>query len=292
MLDVSRVCVVGLGLMGASLAAALRGSGFGGSVVGCARRVEAIEAGLERGWLDEGCTDMGAAVAEADVVVFCLPVEAIAEQVEALVELFKVGAVVTDVGSTKGMLAERLGAALEGSGVEFVGSHPICGSERRGFEAVDEALYTGRLAVVCGDEGASRGAVKVVHQLWEQVGCEVVSMGAGEHDEVLATTSHLPHLAAALVVRSVVRGDVERVADFCGTGFRDTTRVASGSAAVWADIVLSNRGALSGVLDSFERELGVLRELVASGDRLSLEKWFSEASSGRDELVERSRFLS
>ena len=292
MSGVNQISIVGLGLMGASLAAALRGSGYRGLITGCARRVEAIEAGLEGGWLDEGFMDMGDAVASADVVVFCLPVEAIAEWAGALVGSYKVGAVVTDVGSTKGMLAERLGAALEGSGVEFVGSHPICGSERRGFEAVDEALYTGRLCVVCGDEGASREAVKRVHQLWEQVGCEVMTMGAVAHDEVLAATSHLPHLAAALVVRSVLQGGVERVADFCGTGFRDTTRVASGSAGVWADIVLSNRGALGGVLESFERELGGLKELVASGDRAAVEAWFSEASLGRDGMVERSRFLS
>ena len=174
----------------------------------------------------------------------------------------------------------------EGS-VSFVGSHPICGSEKSGFEAADTHLYRDRLTVVC--PGASEAATARISALWECVGSEVLEMGAREHDGLLASTSHMPHMVAALVVRAVA-GEPDAI-DFCGTGFRDTTRVASGSSAVWADIMESNREVLQEKLIRFQDELSGLLMLLDSGSHTEMETWLREAARQRNKIVENSRYI-
>jgi prephenate dehydrogenase len=284
---VNQISIMGMGLMGASLAAALKDSAYSGSVVGWARRDEVCGAAEQSGWFDWVSADASVAVRDADVVVFCLPVQAIGEVVLSLVDDFKAGAVITDVGSTKLALAEKVAVPLAGGSVSFVGSHPICGSERSGFGAADTHLYRDRLTVVC--PGASEAAVARISALWACVGSEVIEMGAREHDVILASTSHLPHMAAALVVRAVA-GQPAAV-NFCGTGFRDTTRVASGSSAVWADIMESNREVLRETLVRFQDELSGLLSLLDSGSHAEMEAWLAEAAAQRDEMVNSSRYL-
>lgn len=284
---VNQISIMGMGLMGASLAAGLKDSAYSGSVIGWGRRDEVREAAERSGWFDSVTADAAVAVAGADLVVFCLPVQAIGEAVLALVDDFKVGAVITDVGSTKLALGEVLGTRLAAGSVSFVGSHPICGSEKSGFGAADACLYRDRLTVVC--PGDSEVAMARVSALWACVGSEVVEMGAREHDVLLASASHLPHMVAALVVRAVA-GEPDAI-DFCGTGFRDTTRVASGSSAVWADIMESNREVLRGTLVRFQDELSGLLRLLDSGSHAEMEAWLAEAAAQRDEMVDNSRFL-
>ena len=284
---VNQISIMGMGLMGASLAAALKDSAYSGTVIGWARRDEVCEEAKQSGWFDSVTADASAAVAEADLVVFCLPVQAIGEMVLELVSNFKPGAVVTDVGSTKLALVEALTMRLAEGSVSFVGSHPICGSEKSGFEAADTHLYRDRLTVVC--PGASEAATSRISALWAYVGSEVLEMGAREHDELLASTSHLPHMVAALVVRAVA-GEPD-VIDFCGTGFRDTTRVASGSSAVWADIMESNREVLRERLVRFQEELTGLLTLLDSGSHAEMEAWLKEAANQRNEMVENNRYI-
>ena len=193
---VNQISIMGMGLMGASLAAALKDSAYSGTVIGWARRDEVCEAAKWSGWFDSVTADASAAVAEADLVVFCLPVQAIGEMVLELVSDFKPGAVVTDVGSTKLALMEALTMRLAEGSVSFVGSHPICGSEKSGFEAADTHLYRDRLTVVC--PAASKAATSRISALWAHVGSEVLEMGAREHDELLASTSLLPHMVGSV----------------------------------------------------------------------------------------------
>jgi prephenate dehydrogenase len=284
---VNQISIMGMGLMGASLAAALKDSAYSGSVIGWARRDEVCEAAKRSGWFDSVTADASAAVAEADLVVFCLPVQAIGEMVLELASEFKPGAVVTDVGSTKLTLVEALTMRLAEGSVSFVGSHPICGSEKSGFKAADKHLYRDRLTVVC--PGASDAATARISALWACVGSEVLEMGAQEHDGILASTSHLPHMVAALVVRAVA-GERDAI-DFCGTGFQDTTRVASGSSAVWADIMESNREILQERLVRFQDELSGLLMLLDSGSHAEMEAWLREAASQRNEMVKNSRYI-
>ena len=284
---VNQISIMGMGLMGASLAAALKDSAYTGAVTGWARRDEVCEVAKQSGWFDSVTADASAAVAGADLVVFCLPVQVIGETVLELASDFKPGAVVTDVGSTKLALVEALTMRLAEGSVSFVGSHPICGSEKSGFEAADTHLYRNRLTVVC--PSASEAANARISALWACVGSEVLEMGAREHDGLLASTSHLPHMVAALVVRAVA-SEPDAI-DFCGTGFRDTTRVASGSSAVWADIMESNREILRASLVRFQDELSGLLTLLDSGSHAEMEAWLREAANQRNEMVENSRYI-
>lgn len=253
----NRVAILGLGLMGGSLGLALRRRGYSGRIVGYARRPETREVALADGAVDEVAAEPQTAVRDADVVVICVPILATAGLVEACVPGLKQGAVVTDVGSTKAALADAIGPMLAGTGAFFVGSHPIAGSEQQGLEGARADLYEGATVVVTPGDGCETAAVAATDALWRSVGARIVHMPASNHDEILARTSHLPHMIAAVLASTVGRGPShEEMAPYCGTGYRDTTRIAAGSPAVWMDILRTNRRAIA-------EELTVCREVLA-----------------------------
>ncbi len=280
------IAILGLGLMGASLALALKKRGFPGRISGYARREETRRQALETGMLDAVFADPADAAREADIVVVCVPIWTIAKLAQQIVGALKPGAVVTDVGSTKSELLKTMAAVFKDSAAHFVGSHPIAGSEKTGIEAGDPELYQGRLTVVCPSEGAAQ-----ISRIWQAVGSEVVEMSPEAHDSMLASTSHLPHMVAAALARSVADGDPSKKAAFCGTGFRDTTRVASGSADMWVDIIDTNRAALEVELDRFHQELRGLIRILRSGHGEDIRNWLEEASDARNEILKLNRFL-
>ena len=248
------VALLGLGLMGGSAGLALKKGRGPVKVRAYARREETREAALRLGMADEVFADPAEAVRGADLVIVCVPVCTIPTLVAAAKPGLKPGAVVTDVGSTKAWLAKEVRAVLANSGAVFVGSHPMCGSEKTGLNAATADLYRGAVCVVCSDTHSRSEAWKVTH-FWSGLGGRVVEMDATWHDQLAATTSHVPHLAAtALVLASA--GEVTELRDLVGKGFRDTTRVAAGSPEVWRDIVQSNAlqvlGGLKRVRDSVE----------------------------------------
>ncbi len=273
--------------MGSSLGLALKKRGSSVSIQGYARRPETCDAGLNAGAVDEACTDPLAAVSEADLVVICVPIWSIAALAEKIVPVLKTGAVVTDVGSTKQRLVERMDTLFSDSEACFVGSHPIAGSERTGVDAGNPDLYEGRLAVVCPSDETPAFAKEEVSRLWKSVGAEVIEMSAAQHDAMLASTSHLPHMVAAALARSV---GVEK-ADFCGTGFKDTTRVASGSANMWVDIIDTNRAPLEAALDRFHDELQGLIAILRGGNQADIRRWLEEAAASRNQVLNHNRFL-
>lgn len=276
-----------MGLMGSSLGLALKKRGAALRIQAYARRPETCEAALKRGAADSAFTDPKQAVRNAEVVVLCVPIWSIAKLAEEIMPALKSGAVVTDVGSTKSELLALMKEAFTGSEACFVGSHPIAGSEKTGVDAGNPDLYEGRLAVVCPAEETPADAVAAVSNLWKSVGSEVVEMSAAEHDATLATTSHLPHMVAAALARSVGTGK----ADFCGTGFKDTTRVASGSADMWVDIIDTNRTALEAELDRFHGELQGLISILRNGDSADIRRWLEEAAEQRNRILRQNRFL-
>jgi len=285
------ISVLGLGLMGASLALALRSRGFAGRLVGYARREETRRRAMEEGVVDEAFADPSEAARVADVAVICVPIWAIADLAKRVAPALKAGAVATDVGSTKSVLLEAVAPAFAESAGAFVGSHPIAGSERTGLEAGDPELYAGRLTVVCAPDGAPAAAKEAVARLWRAAGAEVREMSPEAHDALLASTSHLPHMVAAALARAVADDRPERKADFCGTGFKDATRVASGSADMWVDIVDTNRAALERELDRFHEELRGLIGILRSGNGADIRRWLEEAAADRDRMLELNRFL-
>ena len=280
------IAILGIGLMGASLALGLKKRGFTGRILGYARREETRSQALESGVADAVFADPSDAVREADIVVVCVPIWSIAKLAEQIIPSLKPGAVVTDVGSTKSELLKTMEPLFAKSPAHFVGSHPIAGSEKTGIEAGDPDLYEGRLTVVCAADGA-----EVISNLWKSVGSEVVEMSPEQHDAMLASTSHLPHMVAAALARSVADGDPAGKADFCGTGFKSTTRVASGSADMWVDIIDTNRSALEAELGRFHEELQGLIEILRGGNGDDIRAWLEEAANDRNQILKLNRFL-
>lgn len=256
------VAVIGMGLMGGSLGLALRRRGLA-RVRGYARRPETRQAALAMGAVDETFDSPAGAVQGAGIVVMCTPVLSIPALVHECLPALESGAVVTDVGSTKAELTNRLAPILAGGRVRFVGSHPMAGSEKTGIEVARADLYEGAVTVVTAPAGSGAGT-DLVAAMWEDVGSRVVRLGPEEHDALVARTSHLPHLVASLLVTATAGGNREDFQALCGPGYRDTTRIAAGSPEMWHDIVKSNRAEILGALRGFQGELaGLIADMEA-----------------------------
>lgn len=285
-LQMKTLTIIGMGLMGSSLGLGLKKRGADVRIQAYARKAQTRQRALELGAADEVFETPVDAVAGADIAVICVPIWSIAELAKEMMPALKPGAVVTDVGSTKTRLISLMKELFADREACFVGSHPIAGSEKTGVDAGNPDLYDGRLAVVC-PAGASESAVIEISNLWKRVGSEVIRMSASQHDAMLASTSHLPHMIAAALARSV---GVEK-ADFCGTGFQDTTRVASGSADMWVDIIDTNRVALEAELDHFHGELQGLLDILRNGNSDDIRRWLEEAADQRNVILSENRFL-
>jgi prephenate dehydrogenase len=277
--------------MGASLSLGLKKRGFSGRIQGYARREETRLQALEAGVADAVFDDPAEAVLDADIVIICVPIWSIAQLAEQIVPALKPGAVVTDVGSTKSELLKMMIPLFEKTTACFVGSHPIAGSEKTGIEAGNPDLYAGRLTVVCPSAATPGAAKDLVSGLWKTAGSDVVEMSPEQHDAMLASTSHLPHMVAAALARSVADGDPAQKADFCGTGFKDTTRVASGSADMWVDIIDTNRAALETELGRFHEELQGLIDILQSGNGDDIRAWLEGAADDRNQILKLNQFL-
>lgn len=277
------VAILGLGLMGSSLGLALKQRGFSGEIRAYARREETRASALELGVADAVFADPLDAVRGADIIVVCVPIRTIPSLVKQCLAGLKPGAVVTDVGSTKAELLDAMRAVMVGSNAAFVGSHPIAGSEKTGVEAGCADLYEGRLTVVTPSADGSSSALKLVCNLWEMTGSTIRLMGGAEHDAMMARTSHLPHLVASALVQTVARKKDRP--SFCGTGFMDTTRVASGSSVVWRDIVATNCEPIIEEVEALRRELGVLIDLLKEDDSDRIETWLKEAALKRNKIL-------
>ena len=286
------IAILGLGLMGSSLGLALKKRAVPVKIHAFARREETRNAALELGAVDAVFSDPAAAVQTADLIVICLPIWSIAQLAENILPALKPGAVVTDVGSTKTDLLDHMKTLFADSSAEFVGSHPIAGSEKTGVLAGHADLYDGRLTVVCPSEQTSSEAKEQVAGLWQAVGSEVAEMSAAAHDAMLAATSHLPHMIAAALARSVAGDAPADRADFCGTGFKDTTRVASGSADMWVDIIDTNRAALEVELGRFHGELEGLISVLQNGNGEAIRRWLEEGAVARNQILKLNRFLT
>jgi prephenate dehydrogenase len=272
--------------MGGSLAMALKRCDPAAHVVGCARRDVVRRRALEAGAVDEATADPCEAVRDADVTVFCVPVMTILQMAETCAPCFKPGSVVTDVGSTKAAIMARLGPLFLDGGSVFVGSHPIAGSEQTGLEAARADLYEGAMVVLTppDDPPAARAgdvgrAVEVLETLWRDCGARTAVMGADAHDRIIARTSHLPHLVAAVLTAAVLRD--EQAGRFCGSGFRDTTRVAAGSDAMWYDIVRTNREALDAELAHFASLLAGIRDRLRREEDEELRTFLEQTARRR-----------
>jgi prephenate dehydrogenase len=282
---IQRLAVVGVGLLGGSVALGARAQGLAREIVGVGRDRARLDAPLRAGAVDRVTTDLAAGVAEADVVVLAATVLANERLLEALWDVLAPGALVTDVGSTKrGIVgvAERLAGARPRAA--FVGSHPMAGSERSGFAVARADLFRGATVIVTPTDTSEPRAVKGVTALWEALGARVSALDADSHDRVVAAISHLPHVAAWALVDAVERFEPGALA-FAARGFRDTTRIAASDPAMWTEILLGNRDAVLAGLAVYREAVDALERLIASGDRGAIEALLARVKTQREGLA-------
>lgn len=268
----------GVGLIGGSIAAAAKARSLCRRVIGFGRSAERLEAARAAGLIDE-CSLDGKAAAQVDLHVCCLPVDRIADAVRRAAARVRRGAVITDAGSVKSSICDAIGPE-PASGVSFVGSHPLAGSEKQGFEHADAQLFDAKTCVVTPDAGSDAAAVSRVTQFWQQLGSRVVSLTPAEHDRILARTSHMPHAVAAAVAAALSSDDVQ----FAATGFRDATRIAGGDPRLWTSIMLANRVAVAAELKSVVDRCHELVTALEAADASHIEWLLAEGKRCRDLL--------
>ncbi len=283
-----RVAIVGLGLIGSSLARAMKRDGLAREIVGAARTEETRAKALELGFIDRAEADPAVAAAGAELVVIAAPVGASGAIAAAVGPVLAPGAIVTDVGSVKRGVIAAIAPHLP-AGVHFVPAHPIAGTEESGPEAGFSELFEGRWCVLTPPPGTDPGAVARVAALWRAVGSLVDTMDPHHHDMVLAITSHLPHLIAYTIVGTATELEnhlQQEVIKFAAGGFRDFTRIAASDPVMWRDIFLSNRDAVLEILGRFDEDLTALQRAIRYGDGKALEDWFTRTRAIRRSIVQ------
>ncbi len=283
-----RVALIGLGLMGSSLARLLRRDGLADEIVGCARTEATRQKALELGLVDRAEADAAACVDGADLVVVCTPLGTYRAIAGAIASSLADGAIVTDVGSVKQSALDDLGAALPDR-VHFVPGHPVAGTEHSGPEAGFAELFEGRWCILTPPEGTDAAAVELVSALWRHAGMEVEIMAAGHHDMVMAMTSHLPHLIAYSIVGTATDLEDDLKAElvkFSAGGFRDFTRIAASDPVMWRDVFLANREAVLEALGRFSEDLTALQRAIRRGEGEALEEFFERTRAIRRGVVD------
>jgi cyclohexadieny/prephenate dehydrogenase len=276
-MKIHTLAIIGVGLIGGSIALAARRRGLAERILGVGRRPETLR--RARGIVDDATGDLVAAARQADLAVFCTPVDRIAEQVMAAAPACRPATLLVDAGSTKARIVQALDGHLP-AGVDFVGCHPLAGSEKRGWEHAEADLFQDRLTILTPTARTPARALERAASFWKALGSRVHMLNPEKHDEALALTSHLPHLTAAALARLL---PVE-LAGLTATGFRDTTRVASGDPALWTAIFEQNQTAMLAALGKLQENLGELRKMLDQGDWPALQQSLIQAKRVRDAL--------
>lgn len=279
-LDESGIGILGVGLIGGSIAAALKARGYSGKIIGFGRNADRLQSARTGGLIEEFSTEPEPLVKQISFLVVCTPVDRIVEDVRRFAELSRPGTVITDAGSVKGEICWKLSdyASRE---VSFVGSHPLAGSEKNGFEHAQSDLFEDRVCFMTPDSGAKPRDLRRVEEFWSFLGMRIHTLDPSEHDRLMSVTSHTPHLIAAAIALLLE----ERDRPFTGTGFQDTTRIAAGDPALWRAILVQNRQEVSRTLKRFSEIIAILSQAIEYGDQQTLEHLLEMAKNNRDSLV-------
>ena len=271
--------VVGVGLIGGSIGLAARQRGICRSIVGVGRDPASLDKAKALGEVDWFTLDLAEGVRAADFVVICTPVDKIAYHVLQAAKASKLGALITDAGSTKANIVNDVEGHLP-AGIQFVGSHPLAGSEKRGPESASADLFEDRVAIVTKTARTDAAAIERVSAFWQALGSEVYLLDPETHDRALALTSHLPHLAASALAGIVP----PQYRPFTATGFRDATRIASGDPGLWAAIFRQNALAMADALQRYADRLDEFRQAILDDDQATLIELLSNGKRVRDAL--------
>ena len=280
---IRRLALLGLGLLGGSVAKAARAEGLAHEIVAVGRRRESLEPALRDGAVDHVTTDIAEGVGGSDFCVLATPVATLALLLGEVWRAAPDDALLTDVGSTKAAIVGRADALARGRPLAFVGAHPMAGSNLSGYQVSRPDLFKGALVIVTPTAASMPGAVRRVEEFWRALGARVTTLDPATHDRAVAAISHLPHLVADALVDAVVRMD-PRFLDVAAAGFRDTTRIAASNAKVWREIFQENREALSEALAAFRLALDALDTLIAAGDVPAIEQELDRIRLVRERL--------
>jgi prephenate dehydrogenase len=268
--------IVGCGLIGCSIAAALKSRRFPGQIVGCGRPGNNLDTALTQKLIDRAESDLGQAAAACDLIVICTPVDRIIEDIRTAAHRARPGTLITDVGSVKQFVCAPVGDLP--AGVTFIGSHPIAGSEKQGCAHADGDLFEGRVCVLTPRTTTPRARVVALRSFWQSLGMSVVEMTPQAHDRALAQTSHVPHVVAAALAASLAAENHSLTAG----GFQDATRIAAGDPQLWSAILLANVGEVTAGLRVVSARLDELRRAIETADKQRLEELLQVAKHNRD----------
>ncbi len=285
MVHFNNVTIIGVGLIGGSLAKVMKAAGLADRITGTGRSRESLEQALKLGVIDVIKENRAQAVENADLVVLASPVGTFEQAVREIMPRMKRGAVLTDVGSVKGDLVRRIEKILP-PGVSYVPGHPIAGKEKYGVAESSESLFRGAKCILTPTQKTEARSLEAVKSLWVAAGAQVLLMDADTHDRVFAAVSHVPHVAAYAMVNTVaeLNTSTENYIDFSGAGFKDFSRIAASSPEIWKDICLMNRANIVEIIDRYEVALDKLKKAINAGDGAAMEKLFKSASDARKRL--------
>lgn len=283
---INRLAIIGVGLIGASLALALKQAGSVKQVVGYGRDRGNLEKGVELGVIDEIADSIASAAKNADIVVVAVPLGAMRAVFEELESVIGEDTIVTDVGSAKGSVVAVARQVLGNRLDRFVPGHPIAGAEKSGVEAGLANLYQNRRVILTPLAETSAAATSVIERMWQDCGATIEYLTVAHHDKVLAATSHLPHMLAYSLVHYLSGlNDHEEIFKYAAGGFRDFTRIASSDPVMWRDVCISNGDALVGLIEQYQQELELVAQAIRNQDADQLLKFFDHAKTERDTLI-------
>lgn len=287
------IAIVGIGLIGGSLGLALKAKLQDEIyIAGVDNSAETLKLAVERGAVDLATDDVREAVAQADIVFFSTPVLQIVPMVEKIMPFLKKGCIITDTGSTKQYIWQQLQKILPDD-IYYIAGHPMAGKERSGIAAADAGLFQHKCYVIVEDTGAPKAAVEKVCDLIALTGANITTMDIAKHDRCASVISHIPHVAAAALVTLLnnSQNDIEANLKLAGGGFKDTTRIASSNADMWADICMSNPDAITNHLEELKRILDEVILNIEQRDRAKIHDYFLAAKQRRDNILDKTQNL-
>lgn len=278
-----KITIIGVGLLGGSLGLAIKKRRLADEVTGFVRRTTSVAECKKAKAVDSCTCDLHEAVADADLIVLCTPLAQMLPLVREMIPAIKRGAIVTDVGSVKASVVKELEPLVAKAGAHFIGGHPMAGAEKTGVTAARVDLFHNAVCIITPTKRSNKVALRKVDQFWKAVGTRQMHLTPELHDELVSRSSHLPHLAAATLANLVLNPALPKSQSLlCANGFRDTTRVASGSPEMWRDIAMTNRKYLGKALETFIRDLTKLQATLKKGDAQAAEKFFQQGKKRRD----------
>lgn len=270
-----KVTILGVGLLGASFALALKKRKIARYITGCGRNKDNLKKAVDRKIIDAMELDPAKACKDSDLILFSMPVGAFTNVAKQIAGSLKKNAVVTDVGSVKGRLVSDM-EALMPEGVSFVGCHPIAGNHKSGIDSATPDLFSGAQCIITETDKTNKKALDTVSELWRKLGAEIKFASPDEHDMIYAAVSHFPHVVAYSIVNTVADINSSYL-DFSGQGFKDSTRIALSSPELWRDICIMNKDNLIKLIDIFQKNLGMVRSSLEKSDSDQIEKEFKKA---------------